>query len=99
MQRFLAAEADPHFERPRRSASSIRSTRTAPSSVAACFLPRNLSVVDIEMGVFGHKSYDRTRGQSAQCRQCFNITVGIFSVLGLLAWTVAVMIIVVQSQK
>jgi hypothetical protein len=97
--RFLAAEADPHFEAPRRSFVSIRSADTTKSSIADAFLPRGTSVVNIEIGVFGRKDYDRARAQSAQYRQCFTITVLMFAVLAVLAWTIAVTIMIVEHRK
>jgi hypothetical protein len=51
------------------------------------------------MGVFGRKDYDRTRAQSAQCCQCFMITVLMFAVLAVLAWTIAGTIIIVEHRK
>lgn len=97
--RSLAAEADPHFEAPRRSFTSIRSAYKTKSSIADAFLPRGTSIVDIEMGVFDRKDYDRARAQSAQCRQCFTITVAMFAVLAVLALTIAVTIMIVEHRK
>lgn len=95
--RFPAFEDDPHFETLPRHRPSHQSSASNKSSIAAIFHPREINVVDIEMGVFGHKSYEHMRSQNARGRKCWLITVVIFTVLGVLAWAAAIAVIVRES--